>query len=117
MIVVVTDAALHELLSSGTLITTTWPRAHEDVFVLVKVLQITVPTLAEVLSTGLITLLAANALTSEITLATERATLQAVALTQHGERVADPQTSADQVFRVDILDVAAEGRSASKVAR
>jgi hypothetical protein len=117
MIVVVTDPALNELLASGTLISTTWPRAHEDVFVLVKVLQITVPTLAEVLSTGLINLFASNTRTSEITLATGLATLQAVALTQHGERVADPEQDADQVFRVDVLDVTAEGRSASKVAR
>ncbi|GAB3047168.1 hypothetical protein GCM10027053_01230 [Intrasporangium mesophilum] len=117
MIVVVADERLNQLLSTGALITATWPRAAEDVRMLIAVLRFTIPTLADVLGTGLVTLPAASARTDEVTLAAGQATLHALALAQNGERVADPQRNAHQVFRLDVRDVAAEGRSASKVAR
>jgi hypothetical protein len=117
VIVVVPDEQLNQLLSSGALITATWPHADEDICTLIAVLRFTIPSLADVFGTGLVTLLAANPRTSEITLVAGQATLQALALSQNGERVADPQRNADQILRIDIVDVAADGRSASKGAR
>lgn len=117
VIVIATDGPLKQLLESSALVTSTWPHAHEDVFVLVKVLQVTFPTLAEVIGTGLVTLIAANWRTSVVTLSAGAATLLAIAQDQDGGRVADPKGNAHMVVQLDIIDVEAEGRAASKVAR
>jgi hypothetical protein len=117
VIVVVTDGQLNQLLSSGILITSTWPHVNEDVFVLVKLLQVTFPTLAEVLGTGLVTLAAANLRTSEVTLSLGVASVRALAQSEEGGRVPDPKQHPDAVFRLDIVDVEAEGCSAAEVAR
>jgi hypothetical protein len=117
VIVVVTDGPLNQLLSSGTLIAATWPHANEDVRVLVTLLQVTFPTLAEVLGIGLVTLSVANIRTSEISLSSGAATVRALAQSQDGVRVTDPKQHPGQVFRLDIVDVEAEGCSAAKVAR
>jgi hypothetical protein len=117
MIVIATDEPLRQLLESGALITSMWPRAHDDVFLLLKVLQVTFPNLAEAIGTGLVTLLAANLQTSVVTLSAGAATLLAVAQDQNGGRVADPKGSAHMVAQLDILKVEAEGRAASTVAR
>ncbi|GAA0950559.1 hypothetical protein GCM10009554_50650 [Kribbella koreensis] len=117
MIVIATDEPLRHLLESGALITSTWPRAHEDVFLLLKVLHFAFPSLSEAIGTGLVALLAANLQTSEVTLSTGAATVLAVAQDQSGERVADPKGNAHMVTQLDIFNVAAEGRAVSKVAR
>ena len=117
MIVIATDEPLRQLLESGALITSTWPRAYEDVFLLLKVLQVTFPTLSEAIGTSLVTLLAANLQTSAVTLSTGAATLLAVAQDQNGGRVADPKGNAHMVAQLDIFNVVAEGRAVAKVAR
>ena len=117
MILVVPETPLAQLLASGTLITQTWPQVNDDVFLLVHILKITLPSLAEVLSTGLVVLVASSPHTAEVTLSTGGAHLNGLAKTKDGQPVTGPNQRADEVVRIDIVDVVAEGRSAVKVAR
>lgn len=117
MIVVVSDAPLNRLLSSGTLIMSTWPRANEDVRVLVKLLQVTFPSLAEVIETGLVELAAANARNSVVTLTLDDVAVLAVAQEEDGDRVKEPRKNLERIVRLDFVDVQAEGRSGAEVAR
>jgi len=115
VIVVVSDAALHRLLSSDRLIASSWPHDGEDVCVLVKLLQVTFPSLAEVLSLGLVDLAGVNQ--SEVTLAHRQASVRALALSQAGHEVPDPKQHPHAVLQLDIIDLKASGCSAAKVAR
>ena len=117
MIVVVTDQPLRRLLASGTAIHRTWPQANDDVRVLVALLQVTVPSLAEVIETRLVALPAANNRNSVVTLTSGGATVLAVAQDEEGERVREPKANPEEVVRLDIVDVQAEGRSGAEVAR
>lgn len=117
MIVAVTDQPLRRLLASGTAIDCTWPQASEDVRVLVTLLQVTLPSLAEVMETRLVALAAVNNRTSVVTLTSGSATVLAVAQDEDGERVREPKSNPEEVVRLDIVDVQAEGRSGAKVAR
>lgn len=117
MIVVVADQPLKRLLESGTAIDSTWPHANYDVRVLVKLLQVTFPSLAEVIETRLVALAAANNRTGVVTLTSGSATVLAVAHDEHGERVKEPKANPEEVVRLDIVDVQAEGRSGAEVAR
>lgn len=116
MIVVVTDQPLRRLLESGATIDSTWPQASEDVRVLVTLLQVTFPSLAEVIDTRLVALAAANNRTSVVTLTSGTATVLAVAQEEDGERVKNPKANPEEVVRLDIVDVQAEGRSGAEVA-
>jgi hypothetical protein len=115
MHVEVTDAPLNRLLSSGAAIMRTWPRANEDVRVLVKLLQLTFPSLAEVMETRLVRLAAANNRTGVVTLTLGAATVLAVAQDDDGDRVPKPKENPEEVVRLDIVDVQAEGRSGAEV--
>jgi len=117
MIVVVTDQPLNRLLASGAAIDRIWPQANVDVRVLVALLQNTVPSLAEVIETRLVALTAANNRTSVVTLTSGSATVLAVAQDEDGERVREPKANLEEVVRLDIVDVRAEGRSGAEVAR
>lgn len=117
MIVVVTDQPLRRLLASGTAIDRTWPQANDDVQVLVTLLQVTFPSLAEVIATRLVALAAANNRTSVVTLTSGGATVLAVAQDEVGERVREPKSNPEEVVRLDIVDVQAEGRSGAEVER
>lgn len=117
MIVVVTDQPLRRLLASGTAIDRTWPQANDDVRMLVTLLQVTFPSLAEVIDTRLVALGTTNNRTSVITLTTGRATVLAVAQDEDGERVREPKANPEDVVRLDIVDVQAKGHSRAEVAR
>jgi hypothetical protein len=117
MIVVVTDQPLGRLLTSGTAIDRTWPQSNGDVRVLVTLLQVTFPSLAEVIETRLVALAAANNRTSIVTLTSGSATVVAVAQDEGGEQVREPKANPEEVVRLDIVDVQAEGRSGAEVAR
>lgn len=117
MIVLVTDEPLHRLLASGARIMSTWPQSNEDVRVLVKLLQVTIPSLAEVLATGLIVFAAANTRDSVITLTWGDVRLLAIAQDKDGRKVKDPRNNPEKVVRLDILDVQSEGRSGAEVAK
>lgn len=117
MIVVVTDQPLRRLLQSGTAIDSAWPHANDDVRVLVKLLQVTFPSLAEIIETSLVALAAVNNRTSVVTLTSGSATVLALAQDEDGERVEEPKANPEEVVRLDIVDVQAEGRSGAEVAR
>lgn len=117
MILVVSDAPLNRLLASGGLIMNTWPQANEDVRVLVKLLQVTFPSLDEVIGTGLVELAAANARNSGITLLLGEAAVLAVAQDEDGDGIKEPRKNPERVIRLDIFDVQAQGRSGAEVAR
>lgn len=117
MIMASSDASLAEVLASSTLIIQTWPQANGDVFLLVHLIKVTLPSLAEVLSTGLVTLASASHLTDELSLGFGSAELAGHAQTKDREPVIDPRYHASDVVRIDIVDVIAEGRSAVRVAR
>lgn len=106
---------LRGLLSSGTLIASTWPHDGEDVCVLVTLLQATFPSLAEVLAIGLVGLAGVNR--SEVTLTHGKASIRALALSQAGHEVLDPKQHPEAVLQLDIIDLEASGCSAAKVAR
>jgi hypothetical protein len=116
MIVLVPDEPLHRLLATGTRIVSTWPQTNEDVRVLVKLLQVTIPSLAEVLATGLVVLTVANARDSIVTLRLGEVFLMAIAQDEDGRRVRDPGNNPEKVVRLDIVDVQSEGRSGAEVA-
>jgi len=117
MIVLVTDERLNRLLASGARIVSTWPQTNEDVRVLVKLLQVTIPSLVEVLATGLVVLTAANARDSVITLTLGDVQLLAIPQEEGGRRVKDPGNNMEKVVRLDIVDVQSEGRPGAEVAR
>jgi hypothetical protein len=117
MIVVVTDQPLRRLLQSATAIDKAWPHTNDDVRMLVKLLQVTYPTLAEVIETRLVALVAASSRTSVVTLRSGNATVLAVAQDEIGERVKEPKANLEEVVRLDIVDVQAEGRSGTEVTR
>lgn len=117
MIVLVSDEPLNRLLASGVRIMSTWPQTNEDVRVLVKLLQVTIPSVAEVLATGLVILAAANARDSVITLALDEVQVLAIAQEKDGGRVKDPRNNPEKVVRLDIVDVRSEGHSGAEVAR
>lgn len=117
MIMVSSDAALAEVLASTALITQTWPQASDDIFLLVHLIKVTLPSLAEVLLTGLVTLKFASPGTAELSLGLGRAELTGHAQSKDLEPVTDPRRHANDVLCIDILDVVAEGRPAVKVAR
>ena len=117
MIIVSSDAWIAEMLASSALITQTWPQASDDVFLLVHLIKVTLPSLAEVLSTGLVTLTSASLESTELSLGLGLAELTGHAQTKDREPVTDPRSYANDVVCINIVDVVAEGRSAVKVAR
>jgi hypothetical protein len=117
VVLVSSDVALAELLASSTLIARTWPRAGGDVCLLVHLLRVSVPSLAEALSAGLV-LLADNSLRGpELTLTAGTAVIHGLAQTKDGDPIGDPKRRANEVVRIEVIDVVAEGRSARKVTR
>jgi hypothetical protein len=118
MMVVVTDVQLSEVLASSVLLMQLWPSAFDEVKLLITVLRMSVPSLAEALATGLVTLLMPpnGATAHELVLVTGGAQLRAVAQTKEGEPVPSPHGHLAEVVRLEVLDVLAEGRSALRLA-
>jgi hypothetical protein len=110
------DAALAQLLSSSTAITRTWPQAGEDVRLLVHLLKISQPSLAQALRTGLVVLASWSHREAGLTLVSGAAVLHGVAQDNTGSPIPDPHGRAHEVRQLLVLDVVAEGRSAMKVA-
>ncbi|MDE0775446.1 MAG: hypothetical protein OSB43_04135 [Nocardioides sp.] len=117
MIVLVNDEPLRRLLATGARIMSTWPQTNEDVRVLVKLLQVTIPSLADVLATGLVVLTVVSAKDSIVALTLGDVFLIAIAQDGEGRRVRDPMNNPERVVRLDIVDVQSEGRSGAEVAR
>jgi len=118
VILVVPHAGLEELLASSVLLVQIWPGAVEDVMMFIQVLRMSCPSLADVLSVGLISVLtpAGGEPSPQISLAYRSAVLSAAAADQAGEPVAAPHLRPADVRRLEIADIAVGGRSALRLA-
>ena len=94
----------------------TWPQAGDDVLLLVHILKISQPSLAQALATGLVVLATWSQRDAELTLAAGDAVVRGLAQDDNGGPVPDPRRRAHEVLQLLVLDVVAEGRSAMKVA-
>ena len=118
MLLVVTDVGLSEVLASSVLLMQLWPSAFDEVKLLITVLRMSVPSLAEVLTTGLVTLLMPASVDTahELVLVAGGAQLRAIAQTEDGGPVPAPRLHLADVVRLEVFDVLAEGRSALRLA-
>ena len=106
------DSSVADLLSSSTSIARKWPHAHDDVCLIVHLIKVTLPSLAEVLSLGLIVLTSASKNTSELTLTLVVAELRGKAQTKDRNPVTDPSSHCTDVVCIDVVEVLADDRSA-----
>jgi hypothetical protein len=111
MFIVVSDATLGQVLASSALLGQAWPGAGQEVQLLLQILRVSVPSLAEALAVGLVTLAATQSAAgrNEVTLNYKRATLRALAQTKNGAAVIDPKDHLPNVVRLDILRMDVEG--------
>ena len=110
MLVTVPDAGLHEILASQALLLQLWPGAAEEVITLLRVLQLTMPSLADALAFGIVVLIGAGQ-QSAIVLRWERTTVTAIGRDAHGEQVPDPGEGPQQICHLEVRDVAVDGQS------
>ena len=113
MLVTVPDAALEALMASPALLKRMWPSGYEEAMMMIQLLRVATPSLADALVLGLITMLspASRRMTAEVTLTFRAAALTAVARGKAGNRVMAPHTRAGDVVRLDVTDLAVAGRS------
>ncbi|MEV4050777.1 hypothetical protein AB0J55_06275 [Amycolatopsis sp. NPDC049688] len=91
----------------------TFPGVHQEVMMLIHLLRTTSPSLAEVLTWGIIGMLtpATRSPSAAIALAYRQAVLRAVAHDQDGARVPFPHDQPGSVTHLEIVDLAVAGRS------
>jgi hypothetical protein len=118
VILIVPDLRLQQLVTSALLLAQAWPGAWEEVMLLIQVLRMSAPSLAEALKVGLISVLApAPDLTSaQISLGYGSTILSALAGSETDERVAAPHLRIAEVYRLDITDLTVGGNSALRLA-
>jgi len=115
---VVPDASLAQLIASPVLLMQMWPGACEEVMVLIHVLRMSAPSLAEAITLGLISVLAPSAETTspQISLSYRTTVLSAVAGDKGGDRVTSPHLRLAEVTRLEITDLSVGGRSGLRLA-
>ena len=113
MILVIPDAGLAQLVASSALLVATWPGACEEIKLLIQVLRMSVPSLAEALALGVISVLApaAGASTSLISLVHRTVVLTAVTRNEAGDQVGAPHLRPAEVWRLDVTDLLVGGGS------
>jgi hypothetical protein len=119
MILVVSDAALAELLASSVLLAQLWPgAAAQEVKLLMHILRVSVPSLAEALAVGLVKLDASSTHSdgAEVLLAFKTAVLRAIALDREGRLIGAPHGRLADVIQLDIVDLSVAGCSALRMA-
>ena len=118
VILVVPDAGLAQLAASPVLLAQMWPAACEEVMILIHILRMSFPSLAEVLAMGLIAILApaAGMISSQISLTYRTAVLTADAIGENGEHIGTPHLRPADVRRLVVTDLSAGGRSALRLA-
>jgi len=118
VLLMIPDAGLAELIASPVLIAQVWPGAVNDVMLLVHVLRMSGPSLAEVLALGLLTLLTppVTGQVPPVELAYDMAVLRAVARSEDGKRVTEPHLRMADVFWLEVADIAVSGRSGLRMA-
>jgi len=118
VILVVPDAGLRQLIASAAFLAQAWPGAWEEVMLFIQVLRMSVPSLAEALKAGLISVLApsADAASPRISLGYGPAVLSAIAGGENGYQVAAPHLRPAEVRRLDITDLTVGGLSGLRLA-
>jgi hypothetical protein len=117
VILVIPDAGLEQLIASPVLLAQMWPGACDEVKLLVQVLRMSFPSLAQVLAVGLITILGPWAEDSpRITFGYGTAALSAVAFGEAGNLVAGPHLRPGTVLRLEITDLSVGGQSGLRLA-
>jgi hypothetical protein len=113
MLVTVPDADLSQLLASPALLAQTWPSASQEVMMLVHVLRISVPSLAEALTVGLLKLVTppTGRASADVGLAYKRAVLNGVARRGDGARVMSPHARPSEVTCIDVRGLVVAGRA------
>lgn len=114
MIVTVPDARLEAILTSAVLLAQLWPTAAEDVKVIMQLLLMAGPSLAQVLSTGLLRVLtpAAGTAGSHVSLTCRDLVLSALASGENGDPVPEPHLRPGDVRQLAVSGLLAGGRSA-----
>jgi hypothetical protein len=115
---VVRDAGLEQLIASAALLAQAWPGAWEEVMLFIQILRMSVPSLGEVLTMGLITMQPppAEPVSPQVTLGYGAAVLTAVACGETGIPVDAPHLRPADIRRLDITDLAVGGLSGLKLA-
>ena len=115
MILVVPDAGLAQLAASSALLAATWPRACEEIKFLLQVLRMSVPSLAEALALGVMSVLApggdGEASASVLSLVHRTVVLTAIARDEAGNQVITPHLRPAEVQQLDVTDLMVGGRS------
>jgi hypothetical protein len=113
VILVIPDAGLTQLVASSALLAATWPGACEEIKLLIQVLRMSWPSLAEALALGVISILApaAGASTSLISLVHRTVVLTGIARDEGGDQVGAPHLRPAEVQRLDVTDLVVGGRS------
>jgi hypothetical protein len=114
VILVVPNLQLEGLICSPALLAQLWPHAYEEVRMLIQILRMSAPTLAEALAIGLISIRmpAAETVSPEVSLEYESTVLSALAGGAAGEPVPAPHLRPSEVRRLEITDLLIGGSSA-----
>ncbi len=118
MILVVPDSGLQQLAASAMLMAQAWPGAWEEVMLFLQVLRMSVPSLADVLKIGLISVLTtpADETSAQISLGYRTAVLTAIAGGKDGGRVPAPHLRPTEVWRLQVTDLTVGGLSGLRLA-
>ena len=118
VILIIQDAGLAELVASPVLLAQVWPGAFDEVMMLIQVLRMSVPSLAEALAVGLVSMLtpAIGTPSPRISLAYRSAVLSAAAASEAGDRIAAPHLRPAEVWRLEVTDLVVGGQSGLRLA-
>ena len=116
VLVTVPNADLAEIMASSVLLSRMWPSACQEVGMLIHVLRISDPSLADALTTGLISVVTppSGKPSAEISLAHKSAVLSAIARREAGGRVTAPHNRPSQIRWLEVIDLAVAGHSAMR---
>ena len=114
MLVTVPNADLAELMASSVLLSRMWPSACQEVAMLIHVLRISDPSLADALHVGLVSVMTppSGRPSAEVLLAHKSAVLSAVARHEAGGRITAPHNRPNEIRWLEVTDLAVAGYSA-----
>jgi hypothetical protein len=118
VILLIPHAGLAQMVASPVLLAQAWPAACGEVMMLIHVLRMSVPSLADALAVGLVTMLTppGGAPSPLVSLAYQTAVLTAVAGGQSGDLIDTPHLRANEVRRLEVTDLVVGGRSGLRLA-
>lgn len=110
------DTGLAGLLNSSASLTKTWPDAHREAAMLIQILRISDPSLADAMHIGLISLLTPTngQARTHVALGHKRAVLTAEARDRKGDAIDSPHNRPQEVEWLEVLDIAVAGLSATR---